>query len=76
MKTVEIDGGDNDPLASTFVSVLQDLPLIQPEYTIISNRELEVPKNITVEDKNIETETNAMFAIDFGLTSRPEVSTK
>lgn len=71
---MEIDSGDNEPLASTFQSVLLDLPLIQSEYIIISKRELNVSKEITVEDKNIGSETEAMFAIDFDVTKRADVS--
>lgn len=71
---MEIDSGDTEPLASTFQSVLLDLPLIQSEYIIISKRKLNVSKEITVEDKNIESETEAMFAIDFDVTKRADVS--
>lgn len=73
VKTVEVHGR-NDPLAATFVSVLQNLPLIQCEYIIISKQKVEVPKGITVENKSIGTETDAMFVIDFDLTTRPDVS--
>lgn len=61
------------PLSPTVLEVLGDLPLMQPEVLIYCKKAMEV-ENITVEDKILQKDENALVIIGEKLLSRSDVS--
>ncbi|XP_048482207.1 fatty acid synthase [Plutella xylostella] len=64
------------PAMETVAEVLGDIPLMQAELLVISEEALEMPHNITVENKKLTGETNAVVFIGANLFQRPEVLTQ
>lgn len=76
IKTVELIDKEIDnnfkPLSPIVLQVLQDLPLLQPEVLIFSQKALEI-ENITVENNELNNSINALLVIGEKLLSRPDV---
>ncbi|XP_049879210.1 fatty acid synthase-like [Pectinophora gossypiella] len=62
-----------EPLMEAIAEVLGDLPLVQAENLILTEETLEMPSNITVENKKVSGESNAVMFIGANLLKRPEV---
>ncbi|CAB3220194.1 unnamed protein product [Arctia plantaginis] len=69
----EYKNNDLNPLLEKVGDVLGDLPLVQAELLLISNEPIEMPSHITVENKKLQGESNAVVCIGANLLSRPEV---
>lgn len=54
--------------------ILGDMPLMQAELLVISEEAIEMPQNITVENKKLSGESNAVTVVGANLLQRPEVS--
>lgn len=63
-----------EPVIEAVADILGDLPLMQAELLVLSEDALEMPSNITVENKKLAQETNAVMFIGANLLQRPEVS--
>lgn len=63
-----------EPLLETVGDILGDLPLVQAELLLISEEAIEMPQNITVENKKLTGESNTVMFIGANLLSKPEVS--
>lgn len=79
VKTIELvdeeyKSNSLEPIIESIGDVLGDLPLIQAELLVISEETLELPKNITVENKKLTGETNTVVFVGANLLTRPEVS--
>ncbi|XP_068623798.1 fatty acid synthase-like [Battus philenor] len=61
------------PVMEIVGDILGDLPLVQPDLLIISEETIEMPNNITVENRKISGETNAVIFIGANLLERPDV---
>ncbi|XP_047538483.1 fatty acid synthase [Vanessa atalanta] len=62
-----------EPILEKVADVLGDLPLVQAELSIISEDPIEMPSNISVENKKLAGENNALIVIGANLLQRPEV---
>nr|WRO29226.1 FAS2 protein [Tuta absoluta] len=62
-----------EPMIEVVADILGDLPLVQAENLILSEETLEMPSNITVENKKLSTESNAVIFIGANLLKRPEI---
>ncbi|XP_063541437.1 fatty acid synthase-like isoform X1 [Cydia strobilella] len=61
-----------EPLITQVSDVLGDMPLMQAELLVISEETMEMPSNITVENKKISGETNTVLFVGANLLSRPD----
>lgn len=75
VKVVELlDGSDEVQVIAPIVhKVLSDMPLIQPEITVLSKNHLDLP-NVTVVNKNLASETDCHLVIGTNLLNRNIVS--
>ncbi|CAG9791214.1 unnamed protein product [Diatraea saccharalis] len=63
-----------EPIMETVAEVLEDMPLMQAELLVISEETIEnLPSNITVENKKLSGESNAVVFIGANLLKRVEV---
>lgn len=62
-----------EPILEAVGDMLGDLPLVQAELLMISEEPIEVPQNITVENKKLSGESNTILFIGANLLGRPEV---
>ncbi|XP_044732193.1 fatty acid synthase-like [Chrysoperla carnea] len=74
VKVVEVDNEVNDILAPVIFEVLSDLPLIQPDITVLSSRSFQLPNNCQVSNKPLETESKADYIVTYDLINNPNVS--
>ncbi|XP_044739892.1 fatty acid synthase-like [Chrysoperla carnea] len=72
VKVVEVDNGVNDILTPIIFEVLNDLPLIQPDITVLSNRTFQLPNNCQVSDKQLQSESKADYVVTYDLANNPE----
>ncbi|XP_044740689.1 fatty acid synthase-like [Chrysoperla carnea] len=72
VKVVEVDNQLNDILAPVIFEVLSDLPLIQPDITVLSSRTFQLPNNCQVSDKTLESESKADYIVTFDLLNNPD----
>lgn len=63
-----------EPLIEKVGELLGDLPLVQAELLLISEDPIEMPSNVTVENKKLTGETNTVIFIGANLLERPDVS--
>ncbi|CAH2093487.1 unnamed protein product [Euphydryas editha] len=61
------------PVMETVADVLGDLPLVQAELSVLSENPLDMPLHISVENKKLNTDANALIVIGANLLQRPEV---
>ncbi|XP_044740690.1 fatty acid synthase-like [Chrysoperla carnea] len=73
VKVVEVDNQLNDILTPVIFEVLSDLPLIQPDLTVISNRTYQLPNNCQVSDKPLQSETKADYVVINDLVNNPDI---
>ncbi|XP_044739977.1 fatty acid synthase-like [Chrysoperla carnea] len=73
VKVVEVDNEVNDILAPVIFEVLSDLPLIQPDITVLSNRSIQLPNNCQVSNKPLETESKADYIVTYDLLNNPNL---
>ncbi|KAF9823811.1 hypothetical protein SFRURICE_006662 [Spodoptera frugiperda] len=71
----EYKKNDLTPILENVGDMLGDLPLVQAELLLISEEPIEMPSNITVENKKVAGESNTVLFIGANLLSRPEVLT-
>ncbi|XP_044732180.1 fatty acid synthase-like [Chrysoperla carnea] len=71
VKVVEVDNEVNDILAPVIFEVLSDLPLIQPDITVLSSRSFQLPNNCQVSNKPLETESKADYIVTYDLLNNP-----
>ncbi|XP_050353705.1 fatty acid synthase-like [Nymphalis io] len=62
-----------EPILDKVADVLNDLPLVQHELSVISENAIEMPSNIPVENKMLIGENNILILIGANLLQRPEV---
>ncbi|XP_047538488.1 fatty acid synthase-like [Vanessa atalanta] len=62
-----------EPILDKVADVLGDLPLVQADLTIISEDPIEMPSNISVENKKLIGENNTLIIIGANLLQRPEI---
>ncbi|NP_001037478.1 p270 [Bombyx mori] len=62
-----------EPLIEKVGELLGDLPLVQAELLLISEDPIEMPSNVTVENKKLTGETNTVIFIGANLLERPDV---
>ncbi|XP_046963777.1 fatty acid synthase-like [Vanessa cardui] len=62
-----------EPILDKVADVLGDLPLVQADLTVISEEPIEMPSNISVENKKLIGESNTLIIIGANLLQRPEV---
>lgn len=79
VKTIELvdeeyKNNGYEPLLEEIGDILGDLPLVQAELLLISEELIEMPQNITVENKKLSGESNTVIFIGANLLSRPLVS--
>lgn len=79
VKTIELvdeeyKNNDLQPIMEQVGDILGDLPLVQAELLVVSDDKLEMPSNITVENKKLIGETNTVIFIGANMLNRPEVS--
>lgn len=63
-----------EPVIEAVADILGDLPLMQAELLVVSEDTIEMPNNITVENKKLAQESNAVIFIGANLFQRPDVS--
>lgn len=63
-----------EPILDKVGDGLGDLPLVQAELLILSEEQLEMPSNITVENKKMIGETNTVIFVGCNILKRPDVS--
>ncbi|KAM3963796.1 fatty acid synthase-like [Aphomia sociella] len=78
VKTIEFADEEykNDslqPMIELIGDLLGDLPLVQAELLLISEEPIEMPSTITVENKKISTESNAVLFVGANLLKRDTV---
>lgn len=78
MKTIELvdeeyKANGIEPLTEKIIDCLGDLPLVQVEALVLSEEPIEMPSNITVENKKVSGESNAVMFIGANLLKRPDV---
>ncbi|XP_059048240.1 fatty acid synthase-like [Achroia grisella] len=61
------------PIIEKVADVLGDLPLVQAELLLISEEPIEMPSTITVENKKLASETNAVLFVGANLLKRETV---
>ncbi|XP_050552883.1 fatty acid synthase-like [Spodoptera frugiperda] len=71
----EYKKNDLTPILENVGDMLGDLPLVQAELLLISEEPIEMPSNITVENKKVAGESNTVLFIGANLLGRPEVLT-
>lgn len=65
---------DDIPLLSPLVqSVLGDLPLIQADINILTDKEMEAMSGISISDKKLVTESNCLLVIATNVVQRPDL---
>lgn len=64
----------SEPLITTIGNALCDLPLIQAELMVISEKKLDLPSHIHVDNKKLNTENNVNIIIGSQLLDRHIVS--
>ncbi|CAF4803306.1 unnamed protein product [Pieris macdunnoughi] len=62
-----------EPILEKVSIILEDLPLVQPEFLLISEETIEMPSHITVENKKLSGESNTILFIGANLLNRPEI---
>ncbi|VVC88813.1 unnamed protein product [Leptidea sinapis] len=62
-----------EPIITKVSDVLEDLPLVQPELLLFSEEAIEMPADITVENKKLSAESNVILFIGANLFKRPEI---
>lgn len=72
----EYKRNNHEPILPILGDVLGDLPLVQAELLLISEEPIEMPNNITVENKKLSGESNALLFVGANLLKRDDVSTK
>ncbi|XP_053616908.1 fatty acid synthase-like [Plodia interpunctella] len=78
VKTIELvdeeyKTNSTEPLIEQIGDILGDLPLVQAELLLISEDAIEMPQNITVENKKLSGESNVVMFIGANLLKRPDV---
>lgn len=63
-----------EPIIGKVADALGDLPLVQAELLVLSEEQLEMPSNITVENKKVTGESNAVIFVGCNILKRPDVS--
>lgn len=63
-----------EPIIKIVGDALGDLPLVQAELLVLTEEQLEMPTNITVENKKVTGETNAVIFVGCNILKRPDVS--
>ncbi|XP_050353258.1 fatty acid synthase-like [Nymphalis io] len=61
------------PIMDKVADVLSDLPLVQADLSVISEDSIELPSNISIENKKLIGENNIQVLIGANLLQRPEV---
>ncbi|KAH9640519.1 hypothetical protein HF086_001568 [Spodoptera exigua] len=69
----EYKKNDLKPILENIGDMLGDLPLVQAELLLISEEPVEMPSNITVENKKLSGESNTILFIGANLLGRPEI---
>ncbi|XP_044740687.1 fatty acid synthase-like [Chrysoperla carnea] len=72
VKVVEVDNQIKDILTPVIFEVLSDLPLIQPDITVLSNRTFQLPNNCRVSDKPLESESKADYVVTYDLVNKSD----
>ncbi|KAJ8712849.1 hypothetical protein PYW08_008153 [Mythimna loreyi] len=62
-----------EPILESVGEMLGDLPLVQAELLMISEEPIEVPSNITCENKKLSGESNTILFTGANLLGRPEI---
>lgn len=78
MKTIELideeyKANGLEPITEKVIDCLGDLPLVQVEALVLSEEPIEMPSNVTVENKKVSGESNAVLFFGANLMKRPEV---
>ncbi|KOB74668.1 Uncharacterized protein OBRU01_08713, partial [Operophtera brumata] len=81
VKTIELadeeyKNNSLEPIIESVGDILGDLPLVQAELLLISEDPIEMPQNVTVENKKLSGESNAVMFIGANLLARPEILTQ
>lgn len=63
-----------EPLIEKVGNALGDLPLVQAELLVLTEEQLEMPSNITVENKKLTGESNTVIFVGCNILKRPDVS--
>lgn len=63
-----------EPLIEKVGDALGDLPLVQAELLVLTEEQLEMPSNISVENKKVAAESNAVIFVGCNILKRPDVS--
>ncbi|CAK1589941.1 unnamed protein product [Parnassius mnemosyne] len=61
------------PVIETVADILGDLPLVQAELLVLSEESIEMPSNITVENRKLSGESNTVIFVGANLLQRPDV---
>ncbi|KAI5631498.1 KR domain-containing protein [Phthorimaea operculella] len=69
----EYQNNDIQPISVEVADILADLPLVQAEMLVLGNEQLTMPANITVANKKISGESNAVLFIGANLLQRQTV---
>ncbi|KAL0867964.1 hypothetical protein ABMA27_008631 [Loxostege sticticalis] len=69
----EYKRNNHEPILPILGDVLGDLPLVQAELLLISEEPIEMPNNITVENKKLSGESNALLFVGANLLKRDDV---
>uniref|UniRef100_A0A2H1WWR5 SFRICE_007688 n=1 Tax=Spodoptera frugiperda TaxID=7108 RepID=A0A2H1WWR5_SPOFR len=69
----EYKKNDLKPILETIGSILADLPFAQGDLLMISDEPMNVPSNITVENRKLVRESNTILFIGANLLGRPKV---
>ncbi|XP_022831505.1 fatty acid synthase [Spodoptera litura] len=69
----EYKKNDLKPILESVGDMLGDLPLVQAELLLISEEPVEMPSNITVENRKLAGESNTILFIGANLLGRPEL---
>lgn len=72
VKTIEVIDDDKEPLSPTVLSILGDIPLMEPDVNILTNKELDYP-GVNLRNTKLVSETDVFIVFGVNILSKPQL---